>query len=82
MEKEFWFNTGVRYMYGAPLVGEFQHWKDGTKQIQFYCEDVPENAIFKYASPYPDLEKNNPRVIQRKITRGGLHSKWAYFLIP
>lgn len=83
MKKTFWFNTGVtiRGPYGC------QQWRNGTIQIPVICENVPENAIFKFACDNPDLPEkkwNNYFVaeILNSGEKGALCSKYAYFQIP
>ena len=81
-KKTFYFNTGVRPESGSPLYGR-QVWKNGTKQIPFICENVPDNAIFWFACDSKDLpESSSKGVIVRAIVDhgpGGLLSQFAYF---
>ena len=81
MRKTYYFNTGVRRGMNTPY--GIQVWKDGTIQIPFECENVPEGASFKFACD--DTNNINPNFIFRKIlnsgAKGGLCSKCAYFQI-
>ena len=82
MEKTFYFNTGVRPESGSGLFGQ-QVWKDGTKQIPFVCDGVPDNARFLFACDNENLpETKIPGIIVVKIINtgpGGILSKFAYF---
>lgn len=84
MEKEFYFNTGVRcYSFTPPVPcnGEYECMSsNGVKLIRFYCKDVPEKASFLYACNNPNLATAD-NIIVREIIRGGLCSKYAYFRI-
>jgi len=85
MKKTFWFNTGVKPGMNAPY--GCQQWRNGTIQIPVICENVPENAIFKfgcYQNNLPESEKPNwiVREILNAEEKGGLQSKYAYFQIP
>lgn len=86
MLKEFWFNTGVRiweHTPPVPLCGEYQIAPNGIKQILFYCEDVPDGAMFLFTCDNPDLpEGKGTKRIVKEIVKGGLCSKYAYFSIP
>lgn len=88
--KTFYFNTGVRqgipenerHIKGArpvPLC-DGQVWRNGTKQIPFDCEDVPENATFLYASPYNNIPSGD-NVIIRKIHNSTMCGEFAYFSV-
>ena len=81
-KQRFYFDTGVTPGSGSPIYGK-QVWKDGTKQIPFTCEDVPDNARFWFACDADNLpESETPGVVVRKILdsgTGGLLSKFAYF---
>jgi hypothetical protein len=74
MLQKFYFNTGVKFQNNPNLFGS-QIWKNGTKQIPFFC-DVPENSIFVCASDDPNLKFGN---IVAKIENSDLISKFAYF---
>lgn len=62
----FYFNTGVkaeiptnkRHRPDAKPVPlcDGQVWRNGTKQIPFDCENVPEGATFSFACDNPNLE--------------------------
>ena len=79
--KKYWFNTGVKpYGHNPPIkLGEHQEWRNGTMQIAFYCEGVPEGAIFNSASDNKDLYKDNSVMVTVPILKGGLESKYAHF---
>ncbi len=84
MKRTFYFNTGVTPANNPNLWGR-QVWKGGTKQIPFTCEDVPENAIFKFACSNPNLpESKSENFLVRKILdcgEDGMMSEYAYFLV-
>lgn len=83
--KKFIFNTGVRvYDHNppVPIMPGQELSSNGVKVIPFYCEDVPDNAIFKYASDSETLADDYPNVIRREIHHSVLNSKYAYFIIP
>ena len=88
--QQFWFNTGVTYgagaTYGQPgrteTHGEWQHWRQGTLQIEYWCADVPENAYAtgKCWSPSEEeLEKLPDGVMLIPIVKGGMKSTHAEF---
>lgn len=77
MLKRFVFNTGVKPENIHRPLGEYETMELGTLGIEFYCEDVPDGAIFNFASPYGDLQHEG---VPFKIVKGGLCSKYAYFL--
>jgi hypothetical protein len=82
--KTFYFNTGVVISRESLIIGHLmlngEISRNGTVQIPFDCEDVPENAIFVFACNNPNLpESKNDRVIVREIHNSGLLSKYAYF---
>lgn len=88
--QRFYFNTGVRpeNCFNPPFPYEY-HKKignviRGTLLIPFDCNDVPENATFKFAASNPNIDdaENNPKVIVREIVGGNLLSKYAYFIVP
>lgn len=78
----FYFNTGVTPNNRTDLYGD-QVWRNGTIQIPFECDNVPDGAIFKFACDIPDLELDiHPNRIVRKIHNSDLLSKYAYFDCP
>lgn len=78
--QKYSFNTGVHISTNPNRFGEYQHFDGvGQKYINFYCENVPENAVFKFAADSPDLETENLKKFE--IIKGGLLSKYAYFQI-
>ena len=85
MKKTFYFNTGVRPWNRSKLFGE-QIWKDGTIQIPFTCENVPNGAKFLFACNIHDCwELRLKSIIVRRILdygHNGLLSKFAYFSVP
>ena len=84
MVETFYFNTGVRPESGSPLFGR-QIWKDGTKQIPFTCDNVPDNSIFLFACDSENHHRlKSPCIIVRRIIDNGpkgLLSKFAYFRV-
>jgi hypothetical protein len=81
MKRTFYFNTGVTPANSPILFGN-QIWRGGTKQIPFVCENVPENAIFKFACDNSDLkESKSENFIVREILESDLCSKYAYFWV-
>lgn len=82
--KEFTFNTGVRpYNFNPPAGMAFmKRYRDsgnGVYVIPFYCENVPDNAIFKYGSD--EFEEDTSESICREIHDSALLSKYAHFII-
>ena len=77
MMKTFIFNTGVKnpkvLMKGHKLA------PNGVMVIPFDCDNVPDNATFKFAADYPELAKNG--IICREIQNSALISKYAFFQI-
>ena len=73
--REFLFCTGVRAENSNSIKGIVS--PNGVIMIPFYCENVPENAVFKYASD-SKLDNNLHRA---EIVKGELLSKYAYFAI-
>lgn len=87
MKKTFYFNTGVcPYSHNPPvkLYGR-QIIRGETIKIPFICENVPENAIFKFACDNNELpESKYPNFLVREILDagdGGMISKYAYFQV-
>lgn len=76
--KTFYFDTGVKPGFGAVVMPGYI--VRGTIQIPFDCENVPKNAIFKYACD--NDTPPHPNMISRKIYNSSLLSKYAIFLIP
>lgn len=87
----FYFNTGVKPIDASwrphhsgtreiPL-SKGQVWRNGTKQIIFQCENVPEGATFKFACDIPDLPEAKNMIV-REIVSEGMLSKYAYFSKP
>ena len=81
MTKEFLFDTGVKYSdYPYLSKGQTLNSVGTTKKVVFYCSNVPDNAIFKYAANSPDLD---PNLLCVPIEEGSyLLSKFAYFQVP
>lgn len=79
--KTFYFNTGVRpYIHNPPVkLSKGQVLKGGTVQIPFTCEDVPDNAEFKFACDDENYMKGVYLV--RPILNSSLCSKFAFFLV-
>jgi hypothetical protein len=78
--KIFYFNTGVKPQYVSRPLGKYEEIRNGTLQIGFFCNDVPDNATFLFASPYGDINEGE-NVKAFPILEGGLASKFAYFRI-
>jgi hypothetical protein len=78
--RRFTFDTGVHVSVNSHISGGVVS-PNGIVVIPFYCEDVPNNAEFMFASDYPDLDKGN-NIIFREIHNSKLISKYAYFKIP
>tara|TARA_R110000851_G_scaffold39729_7_gene100724 strand:+ start:1432 stop:1716 length:285 start_codon:yes stop_codon:yes gene_type:complete len=87
MTRTFYFNTGVKPWNTNGLFGR-QVWKDGTKQIPFECQDVPEGAVFLMGSSSEEVPSGygHSRIIRREIKDWedglGMMSKYAYFRLP
>ena len=81
MIKTMYFDTGVKPWSGSPLYGN-QVWRNGTKQIPFDVEDVPDNAVLMWIAPVPDMkEAEYPNVIVRKIFNTSIVNEYAYFKV-
>lgn len=79
--RTFYFNTGARPGIGQLTDG--QVWRNGTKQIPFDCDDVPEGSTVLFLSNDPDcVELRSPSVICRPVYNTTMSSKYAYFRIP
>jgi len=89
--RTFYFNTGVRpgipaneaHMKGAkpvPLMPG-QVWLNGTKQIPYDCEDVPDGAVPTFFADSPDLHPHSGYIV-RELHNTAMISKYAYFLKP
>lgn len=87
--RTFYFNTGVRF--GVPInqrydrnaksvpLCEGQVWLNGTKQIPFDCEDVPEGCTFTFACDNPNLPGG---YLVRRMHNTTMCSEYAYFILP
>lgn len=89
--RQFFFDTGVKFKNHDGLCNQAntnglfrnQVWREGTKQIPFSCEDVPDGSTFMLTCDNPDLPQSKlDFVIVREIHNSGLLSKYAYFRIP
>lgn len=83
--KKFTFNTGVKPFDYSPPAGMafmkgYEDSGNGIYVIPFYCKNVPENAIFKYASD--KFKEDTKESICREINNSALLSKYAHFVIP
>lgn len=85
----FYFNTGVRPnpcakppIKASPEFGQVL--RDGTVQIPFQVEGVPENAFLLFLCDNPDLPESKVKnVLVAKLLPGsGMISKFAYFRLP
>lgn len=77
------FNTGVK-PWNSSKLGEHEEWINGTKQVAFYVEDVPEGGHFEFACPketFEQVKKDHPCHEYRKIIGGGLISDYAFFRV-
>lgn len=74
----FYFNTGVKPCNILRPLSKYEEIKNGTLQIAFFCNGVPENATFLFASPYGNIDEGK-NVKAFPILEGGLASKFAYF---
>jgi hypothetical protein len=82
--KKFQFNTGVRPFDHHPPAGMafmdgFEDSGNGVYVIPFYCENVPDNASFKYTDDY--FIEDTSESICREIYNSRLISKYAHFII-
>ena len=71
--KEYLFCTGVKACDPNGIKGIVS--PNGVMMIPFYCEGVPDGAIFKCASN--SILENG--LFRAEIVKGGLLSKYAYF---
>lgn len=78
--KTFYFNTGVKpeNRQGVGLCPG-QIWR-GTLQIPFDCDDVPDNAVFQFASD--QTAPGDEHLIRREMHNTTMVSKYAFFQIP
>lgn len=58
-------------------LGNGQVWLNGTKQIPFSCEDVPDNVSFLFACNSKETSSSN--VVVRELHDTTLVSKYAHF---
>jgi len=82
--KTFYFDTGVkRELHSNLILMKGQFWSsNNVKIIPFDCDDVPDNAFFKFACDNPNLpESKLKNWIVREIHNSTLVSKYAYFWI-
>lgn len=82
--RRFQFNTGVRPFDHTPPAGMafmkgFEDSGNGVYVIPFYCEDVSDNAILKYAADQP--MPGDEHLLKREIHDSVLISKYAFFKI-
>ena len=82
--KRFQFNTGIKpFDHNPPAVmvfmDGFEDSGNGVYVIPFYCEDVPYNASFRYASD--DFKEDTEESICREIHNSKLISKYAHFIL-
>ena len=81
--RTFYFDTGVRVYAHTPPVpvmpGNVVS-SNGVLQIPFDCDDVPENASFRFACDHtlPGTE----HLLKREIYNSNLVSKYAFFFVP
>lgn len=79
--KKFIFNTGVKPFNHNPPAGMafMKGFEDGVYVIPFYFKNVPNNAVFKYASD--EFKEDSKECICREIHNSSLISKYAHFII-
>ena len=77
--KTFYFNTGIEYHPQRPLA-EKAIWRGGTMQFPFDCEDVPNDAVFKFLSD--ETAPGDEYLLRREIHNTGMLSKYAFFKLP
>lgn len=79
--QRFMFNTGVQVNAHTPPVAVTPGnvVRDGILQIPFYCEDVPNGAVFMFAcdSVPPGCE----HLLVREMHNTNLLSKYAFFQV-
>lgn len=81
--RTFYFSTGVPINTPNAIKGVIS--PNGVIKIPFQCEDVPENAIFKFACDYKELGPKGSYLIREIHDIPGytsLLSKYAFFIIP
>lgn len=81
--KTFYFSSGVKVSEPNAIKGIVS--PNGVISIPFQCEDVPDNAIFKFACDYPELNKDNTYIVREIHNLPGyttLMSKYAFFIVP
>lgn len=79
--QEFLFNTGVKFGVNPYMDKNYRMQSNGTMVIPFYCENVPEGAVFLFACDNPKL-KEYSKLLVREIKNSLLVSKYAYFTNP
>lgn len=80
--KTFYFDTGVKFTTN-PFLFRGQVFRNGTKQIPFDCENVPEGSTLLFLSIHDDLrEAELEEVIVREVFNSTIASKFAYFRVP
>jgi hypothetical protein len=82
--RKFVFNTGVRPFDHTPPAGMafmkgFEDSGNGVYVIPFYCEDVPDNAVFACASN--QFKEDTKDSVCREIHNSALQAKYAHFII-
>jgi hypothetical protein len=82
--RRFHFNTGVRPFDHNPPAGMafmkgYENSGNGVYVIPFYCENVPENAIFKQCDNI--FKEDTDESICREIHNTPLLGKYAHFII-
>lgn len=82
--RRFQFNTGVRPFDFTPPAGMafikgYVDSGNGVYVIPFYCENVPENAVFKQSDN--TFKEDTNESICREIHNAPLMGKYAHFII-
>ena len=81
--RTFYFNTGVRvYTHHSPPIHVAKGNRvdgNGVLKIPFNCEDVPNNATFKFACD--STPPGSEHLLKREIHNSNLLSKFAFFQV-
>ena len=76
--KTFYFNTGVKPENRTHLA-KGAVWR-GTMQFPFDCEDVPDGAVFQFASD--QTAPGDEHLLRREMHNTTMVSKYAFFKLP
>jgi len=75
--RTFVFNTGVKVLYGTPLIKGHLISSNGVKVIPFDCDDVPLGSTFMFCADDVTLAGNE--LIYREMHNTVMQSKYAFF---